>query len=197
LIQGLIWSGAIVAFLFLIFRLFVRIHTFRRLFLDDLLTTAAWLMLLGQAIIWQTQLEAMYEQVQLAIGKLAPTAEVMERNAIFSRAELLVLFLFYSCLWSIKGSFLVFFWRIGANLRPYKIWFWCVLAFTIASYAISVGDIQYPCLLMNEMWDHGMCVRIRKRGQMLTTTTSKLRETSCCCLRISDINSQYHTRYRQ
>lgn len=142
-------SGApwVLTCLFLAIRLFTRIHSFGRVSVDDFLTVAAWLILFTIAIIGQTQLHAMYAEFQLNIGALAPTPDALATNARFMRTEAAEVLLFYICLWSIKFSCLVFFWRIGANLPPYRIWVWCVLAFAVGSLVVCIGNEQYACLL--------------------------------------------------
>ena len=104
-------------------------------------------MLLASAVIWQTQLDAAYTQFDLASGLAVPTPEVLEAEKTFLRFQVAILFLFYSSLWSVKLGVLIFFRRLGQKVRGQKIWWWVVLAFTLATYATCIGNIQYPCLL--------------------------------------------------
>lgn len=117
-------------------------------------------MLLVQAITWMTQVDSMYLLFQLDAGKLMPTPEILKRLAQLERAECAILILFYTSLWAIKASFLIFFRRIGGTDRSWLIWFWCVVGFVAATYFVCLGDIQYPCLLRDQAYILGMSTRI-------------------------------------
>jgi hypothetical protein len=53
--------------------------------------------------------------------------------------------LFYSSLWCIKFSFLVFFYRLSSKIKAFRIWWFVVCFCTAAVYIASVGDIEYKC----------------------------------------------------
>ena len=59
---------------------------------------------------------------------------------------MVILVFFYTSLWAVKTSFLLFFRRLGHNVTGQKVLWWCVFAFTLASYFVCIGDIQYSCL---------------------------------------------------
>lgn len=131
----------------MLFRLFVRVKAFRRLYWDDFLVILAWIFFLASAVIWQTQKSGTYSQFGLASGTLAPTPAVLSAFLDSQRGQLAVLFMFYSCLWAIKLSFLIFFRRLGQKVRGQKTWWWCVTGLVIVTYITCIGTIQYPCLL--------------------------------------------------
>lgn len=145
--QGILWGGTAISLCFFIFRIVVRIKYFRRVYVDDFLVLGAWLMLLASAVIWQMQQDAMYTQFGLTAGLVLPTPEIIEAEKTFLRSQVAILFLFYSCLWSVKLGVLIFFRRLGQKVKGQKIWWWCVFGFTLATYATCIGDIQYRCLL--------------------------------------------------
>ena len=89
----------------------------------------------------------MYAQYALSAGLVELTPYILATEVIFLRTEVATIFLFYACLWSIKILVLVFFRRLGQKVRGQRIWWWCVLGVTIATWATCIGDIQYPCLL--------------------------------------------------
>lgn len=149
---GVLWGATGLSFLFVLARTLARIYAFRHLWLDDAFAIGAWLMLLVQAITWMTQVDSMYLLFQLDAGKLMPTPEILKRLAQLERAECAILILFYTSLWAIKASFLIFFRRIGGTDRSWLIWFWCVVGFVAATYFVCLGDIQYPCLLRDQAY---------------------------------------------
>ncbi|KAL8934497.1 MAG: hypothetical protein Q9216_005882 [Gyalolechia sp. 2 TL-2023] len=146
------WTCTTVALAFLIFRLFVRLHSFKRLYADDYLVIAAWLMILATSITWQIQKDALYDQYNLAAGKTAITPQFASQQETLSRATLAIVTMFYCSLWSVKLSFLLFFRRLDQNVKGHRVWWWCVLTFTVATWASCIGDIQYQCLVKPFEW---------------------------------------------
>ncbi|PWY87405.1 hypothetical protein BO70DRAFT_421019 [Aspergillus heteromorphus CBS 117.55] len=144
---GVIWGATILSFLFISARTAARLCTFRRLWLDDAFAIIAWLMLLASAIIWQSQLYHLYLIFQLSDGTMSMTPDIIAQIAQLGRAEIFFLVFFYSSLWTIKASFLVFFRRLGGTDRRWITWFWCVVGFALAAYCVVVGDIQWTCLV--------------------------------------------------
>ncbi|PYI23593.1 hypothetical protein BO86DRAFT_440362 [Aspergillus japonicus CBS 114.51] len=149
---GFVWGATSISFLFIATRTIARLAAFRRLWLDDAFAIGAWLILLAQAITWQTQLNSMYYIFALEDGLAEPTVEVMARLSRLARAECAILILFYTCLWSIKASFLIFFRRIAGTDRSWIIWFWCVVGLVAGTYFVCLGDIEYNCLVNNEAY---------------------------------------------
>ncbi|KAF2229372.1 hypothetical protein EV356DRAFT_580858 [Viridothelium virens] len=166
---GLAWGGTAISLGFVIFRAFVRVVTFRRLFADDFLVFAAWLMLLASTIIWQTQYPAMYTQYELSKATIEPTPQVLAAEKTLLRAEVAVFWLFYSCLWSVKLSFLLFFRRLGENVRRIGVWWWCVLGFTVVTWITCVGDIPYWCLLGSVEYTFTQCPTLHQVSYQWTT----------------------------
>ena len=140
------WGGTALSLCFLIFRIFVRLRYFKKIYADDFFVLAAWLMLLTSSIIWQMQQTRLYYSFKLSAGQMQATANVLEAEKSFFHANLAVLILFLSCLWSVKISLLVFFRRLGQQVRGQKIWWWSVMGFTILTWAICIGVLQYRCL---------------------------------------------------
>lgn len=52
----------------------------------------------------------------------------------------------WSCLWSIKLSFMVFFHGLGRQIRSQQILWWGVLCFIAATYIICISLFDYGCL---------------------------------------------------
>lgn len=108
--------------------------------------------LIGNNILWHTQLQAVYDSVALEHGLKAPSAFWEWETINLLRSVLTFNFLFNSCLWAVKLSFLLFFWRLGQRARGHKIWWWCVLVITGAAWLVSVGDFQYACSVNSFNW---------------------------------------------
>lgn len=49
-------------------------------------------------------------------------------------------------IWLIKLNFLLFFYRLGHQVRTYRIFWWIVFVFSIGCGAGCFGLLQYPCM---------------------------------------------------
>ena len=145
--QGTVWGGVALGVLFFAFRILVRFKVFGRLHADDALVLLAWTLLLTNTILWQTGKDALYVNIAVSSGQLfPPPANFMVRSEQYLQKSVAVIVFFYTGLWSIKLSFLIFFKRLGHNVKNQdKIW-WTVLAITTASYFACIGTIDYRCL---------------------------------------------------
>lgn len=95
--------------------------------------------------MFQSQQTAMYNQITL--GGFYPTPEELEAEITFMHAELAILIMYYTTLWTVKLSVLVFFRRLGQKVRGQKIWWWCVTSFTVATWATCIGTVRPECFL--------------------------------------------------
>lgn len=144
--KGVHWGGVVISAIFFAFRIYVRVETFHRVYPDDLLIFAAWLMLLTSAVIWQINKDKMYQGLAMTSGQLAITPDALHEVTKYLRASTAVMIFFYSCLWSVKISFLIFFRRLGHNVRGQKHLWWFVMAVTLVSYFGSLSLVPYKCL---------------------------------------------------
>ncbi|KAL4994770.1 hypothetical protein BDV10DRAFT_188736 [Aspergillus recurvatus] len=78
---GVLWGATAVSFLFVAGRVLSRLYAFRRLWLNDAFAINVWLMLLGQAIAWQTQVDTLYLMFWVSSGRITQTLEVSHRMA--------------------------------------------------------------------------------------------------------------------
>lgn len=100
------------------------------------------------AVIWQSQQAAMYtEQFVFSSETIIPTPQQLAAERKLLRAEVPAIMMSYTSLWIIKVSFLVFFRRLGRDFRGQKIWWWCLMGFTIATWATCIGRMDFKCLL--------------------------------------------------
>lgn len=144
-----------VSLCFLLFRLYVRIKSFRRLYSDDYVIIAAWGMLLATAILWQTVIHDLYEQYAVASGRTAFPSDFVagETHLMHTLAPLLVLF--YTCLWAVKLSLLLFFQRLGSKVKGQRIWWWSILVITVLSGAACIGNVHWSCFLTSYLYIEG------------------------------------------
>ena len=131
----------------------VRIRVFGRLHSDDALVFFAWVLLLTNAALWQTGKDALYQTMAVSAGQLfPPPADFTHQSEQYLRKSVAVIIFFYTGLWSIKLAFLLFFKRLGHNVKNQNVVWWTVLVITAASYFACLGDIDYHCLTSSFAW---------------------------------------------
>jgi hypothetical protein len=145
-LKALLWVFFGIATVALILRLYIRLKCFRRLLVDDYLAGFAWLLLLMSVCIWSMTIDSMYELYYVSAGMALPSANFTHNSHRFLVGANVAWVMFYIGLWSIKLSFLVFFYRLGNQIRTYQILWWVIFGFTIASGLACIGTIQYHCL---------------------------------------------------
>ena len=104
-------------------------------------------MMLVTAILWQIKAPALYDLYALQAGRKQLSPGLVDRSNAFLRSHVAFIVLFYSCLWTVKLSFLMFFRRLGSKVRGQNIWWWCILATVVLSWIACIADINYKCLL--------------------------------------------------
>lgn len=89
----------------------------------------------------------MYYVLDISAGLKAPGADFFPKLISFARVQFAVEFFFHTTLFAVKLSFLFFFKRLGQRVHGQQYVWWPVLFFSVVTYAVSIGDIQYTCEL--------------------------------------------------
>lgn len=145
---GTLWAGVTVSLFFLLFRFYVRVKIFRRLHIEDPFVLAAWLMNLVNAVIWQKTANKLYSVIAVESGQISMPPPEYDSNVYSQFHGLFASYLlYYTALWCVKLSYLLFFRNLGNSIRRQRIlWYW-VFAFTMASYVSCLCMIDYRCLV--------------------------------------------------
>ncbi|KAI9664062.1 MAG: hypothetical protein M1821_007553 [Bathelium mastoideum] len=164
---GLLWAGCATSLLFVLVRVFIRIHSFRVIYADDFLVIAAWGMFLATAILWSIEAPTLYLQYGIQSGRIPLTSPLDELNFVkkdtsFLRTIVPFNWLYYTSLWTVKLSFLMFFRRLGSRVRGQQIWWWVVLVIVVATWIACVADIQYNCALSSYEWIIENCAALKE-----------------------------------
>lgn len=145
--QKLLWAGTGISLCFLLFRIFVRLNAFRRLYSDDFFVITAWASLLGTSILWHIRVPLFYEYYAVMAGQRPYDVAYINNQTTFLRNLVPLTILFYSSLWLVKVSFLIFFWRLGWKVKGQKIWWRFILIVTVLTWVACIATIDYQCLL--------------------------------------------------
>ncbi|KAL2829458.1 hypothetical protein BDW59DRAFT_35942 [Aspergillus cavernicola] len=144
------WTITGLSLLFVCFRLFVRIASLHRLFLDDYLVLISWTILLATAVILRAQSSLLYRTYDIMAGHIPPedwTPEFQQQYNSFIRYIVPLTVLFYTSLWCVKFSLLAFFYKLGSKIKAHRIWWWVVLVVTFLAWIASIADMDYKCSL--------------------------------------------------
>ena len=128
----------------------MRLRTFHCLYIDDAFVLLAWLTIVANTVIWQVEIRELYLSIAVASGQIPLTAlpnGFLKQTEKFLHLTFASYFCYHTSLWSVKVSFLLFFRKLGNHIRSQRIVWWCVTAFTIASYCVCLGLDSTKCLL--------------------------------------------------
>ncbi|KAF2491395.1 hypothetical protein BU16DRAFT_565099 [Lophium mytilinum] len=140
------WAGVAIALTFLLMRLAIRWKIFKRLALDDYLVILAWCTLLPAEIIWHTQIRSYFDKTDSM-----PPASVYVDHYVSNKIKEGPMWhatyhvLFGVCLWSVKFSFLAFFWNIVDRTHTRGIWWWVVTSITAITFVTFVCLWPWEC----------------------------------------------------
>lgn len=136
-----------IAVVLVFLRFYARIKRFKHLCWDDFFAFIAVILSIVNAIIWQTLVvHDMYEVINVLRGVQMAGPHFFAHLRRFFHSQLVLYIFFNSTLWAIKFSFLIFFKRLGKNVRRQRMLFWPVFAFTVVSYLITVALAANFCL---------------------------------------------------
>ncbi|KAK0258033.1 hypothetical protein LTR91_005757 [Friedmanniomyces endolithicus] len=137
-----IWVLVAIALVFVLARIGTRLYVFRRLHMDDGFAILALVVLIANGAVMTAMAPAMYELLAVSVGREEVTPAFMMRVSFYLKCQLASTILFWSCLWSVKASFLAFFRQLSEGLRwPRRAW-WAVTIITTMSFMGSV--VTYP-----------------------------------------------------
>lgn len=131
-------------------------------------------MLLGSAAIWQHVAPTFYEQSRILSGKASLSVDFFHNETIFLRCLGALNILFWTCLYCIKLSFLLFFRRLRAKVRGREIWWWCVLAVAVTGWLVSIADYPYRCIYSS--FEYILCKSCSAHTLFQTNVVSAVRE---------------------
>lgn len=152
-LQILLWSLAGLTFLFVATRCFLRFKAFRRLPVDDILIILSWTIFVANFVVWVVLSPTHYADLDGA-KKNGRFIEPDEYVA-WAKLRLLTSVLFYMSLWTVKISVLLFFRRLGDQIRSHRIWWWCVMNLTVSIWIICLANTGWECGTRSRQWIQG------------------------------------------
>lgn len=85
----------------------------------------------------------MYGLISATSGQgLPPPPHFVVDTESYCEGSVAALMFFYSSLWPVKLACLLFFKRLGHNVKGQKLLWWSVFGLTVATYLVCIGNIS-------------------------------------------------------
>lgn len=167
------WCSVALAGAFVIARTLIRIVKAERLGYDDYWIYLAYLILCINAILQTAQTPYVYHLIRVRAG-LEPAGEgFLKDGNTYLRYEFAIIGLFWSVLWSVKASFLAFYWKLFDGLPKYKKWWLMVAVFAFASYVGCWIASAMTCHPASLYFKFGQCYKpIDMKGSTISVAYS-------------------------
>jgi hypothetical protein len=124
---------------------------FRRLFVEDYLMLAAMAVLIAISIVMHVYLGDLYALLHVQNMLAAPGPDFMNQMSRGLKGDAITIVLSIVGLWMIKLNFLLFFYRIGYQIKAYLITWWVALVVVMACGIVNLGMVPYDCMLGSTM----------------------------------------------
>lgn len=128
------WSGVALSCFFVGLRCYARLSESRRLFVDDYWMLAALLCLTTNAVLQTLQTHSLYYLIKASAGIVPAGEALLAEGNIYVRYEFVIIGLFWTVTWCVKGAFLSLYWRLFEGLPAYRKMWVVVVVFTVLSY---------------------------------------------------------------
>ncbi|KAI0538740.1 hypothetical protein GGR58DRAFT_283636 [Xylaria digitata] len=144
--KAIVWVGFGLMIVAFAVRAYIRVVSFRRLFLEDWFMLLALVIYLTIAIVSMIYLRALYNLSHINEEFVpGPTFETDTMHALQAYTGIVIIARIG--LWIIKINFLLFFYRLSYQLLKFRIVWWVVLCIVVATGIVEIGITQYSCLL--------------------------------------------------
>ncbi|KAI4195499.1 MAG: hypothetical protein LQ350_007166 [Teloschistes chrysophthalmus] len=115
-LETIVWLVVAIAILFAFLRFIIRLYALRKLLEDDVAVMFALLLLLSLAIMYRYATPIMFELNDIATGKEKLTPDFISRAAVFLKLQFAIIVLFWTTIWVVKISFLIFYRTLFSGL---------------------------------------------------------------------------------
>lgn len=132
-------------------RLFVRYRNLKRFFWDDGWVSFGMICLTIMAVMNQLQRETIYMILGLQTGltpKKAYNTPEKVASAMIHQSKLQFVFMmfFWTTLWSVKASLLMFYRRLFIGVQGYMRWWWVVVGICVVTWLMSFLSNFMDCM---------------------------------------------------
>lgn len=155
-----------IAIMFVAIRTIIRCYVFRRddirniyvYFASDACVYLALVALISMAILYSLVMGDIFEVDRVTAGQEKPGPGFQQRGNFFLRCQFALICLFWTSVWSVKVSILLFYKTLFNKLRMFKICWWLVLWFVGATYLACWGTQLASCWQIWTYFNLGMSI---------------------------------------
>ncbi|KAE8379182.1 hypothetical protein BDV26DRAFT_280461 [Aspergillus bertholletiae] len=112
---GITWAGVALGITFTSIRIAIRLQRLKNLRIDDYFVLLGLALLITNAVLQTIQAPHLYYMLRHPAGE-----DIKHHYMVYVHLEFVIIGLFWSILWSIKGSFLALYWMISEGLPRYR-----------------------------------------------------------------------------
>ncbi|MCJ1461164.1 hypothetical protein MMC28_011546 [Mycoblastus sanguinarius] len=134
----IIWVLSSIALAFLVSRILIRLKVDRRLNIDDGLVILAMTCLLVSDILNSIMAPQKFIVQGVKINHDPKPVNYGDISASFAKCQWADAYIFFTCIWAVKGSFLAYYDGLTQRLTYYRRAWWFVIGFTILTYIGSL-----------------------------------------------------------
>ncbi|KAF8851013.1 hypothetical protein BDZ45DRAFT_808656 [Acephala macrosclerotiorum] len=155
LLNWLMWGTGL---LLTCLRFLVRYHHLGRLFWDDAFQLVGMVTLTVLAVLIQLQRNTIYALKAAAPLEGDPTGKkfqhvVTDATREQAKLQFVLIVVFWTCLWAIKGSLLMFYRRLFCHMQEYMMWWWIVTITCVATWAGCILANFLECLPLEQRFE--------------------------------------------
>lgn len=143
--QAVIWLFTSLAIVFVIMRSICRWHVCRRIATDDILVYFASALLLSMAVLYTLVTPTMFTLDAISTGKELPGPNLMSDAALYLKCQFAIICLFWTTLWAVKLSILMFYKNLFSRLPKQMTLWWWVLGMVLVLYLGCWGSQLASC----------------------------------------------------
>lgn len=189
LLHGIFWIGIAFAIFFTILRTTIRAQVFRTLSADDACVIFALIVLVAVGVLCTYATPGIYEIPligQPGSDEVLVSPDLTDQLNHFLKLQFAIIILFWTSIWVVKFSFLIFYKRLFASIpRTNHVFIWrFALFFTILAYVSCQVMNLKSCRPISNYFHlgtiiSGRCLRIKPRS--ISIESKPLTLHSCGC----------------
>lgn len=134
----------------------IRIHVFRRLFADDVCVFFAVVILIALGVLYNHAIPVIFNIERIVLGEAISSLGFKEQIEYFLKLQFSIIILFWTSLWAVKFSFLMFYKNILAGLPGHIIWWKFIFAFTVLAFLGCQATNLKSCAPISNYFHIGM-----------------------------------------
>ena len=153
-LEAVWWTGIAISSCAIALRAYARWKVFHRFFFDDAFVLLAWLSFIAQMTLCQVMLPTLNDLQMMirhtvAQGSLTLPADADAKLSFLERTSMACSLLFTCTIWAVKASFLIFFRRLGRQVRWQKAIWYSATAVTVIGFIMFFPVLSSKCAVGN------------------------------------------------